>query len=147
MGYVEELRKLVGNRKLIMPGVRAIIRDEAGGVLLQLRGDFKIWGYPAGSVELDESVQDALRREVFEEAGIKVGHVSYHSSQPWPFPSSIMIGFHAEGLTEEISIDTEELRDARWFTRDEIRNHRDLGFHLPRADSIARRLIEDWMAA
>ena len=52
MGYVEELRKLIGTRTLIMPGVRAVIRDEAGAVLLQLRGDLKVWGLPAGSMEL-----------------------------------------------------------------------------------------------
>ena len=67
MGYVEELRKLVGKRPILVPGVRAIIRDESGAVLLQLRSDFKIWGLPAGGMELGESVQDALRREVFEE--------------------------------------------------------------------------------
>src|SRR5207247_2125734 len=72
MGYVEELRRIVGHRKLIMAGVRAVIRDDQGSVLLQMRGDFKLWGFPAGSVELDESVQDALRREVHEETGLTV---------------------------------------------------------------------------
>jgi NAD+ diphosphatase len=82
-----------------------------------------------------------------EEAGVAVGRVLYHSSQPWPFPSSIMLGFHAEALSEEIRIDPEELKDARWFTRAQIRDHQALGFSLPRADSIARRLIEDWLHA
>jgi len=72
MGYVEDLRTLVGNRTLIMPGVRAVIRDETGAVLLQLRGDFRIWGFPAGGVELGESALDALRREVHEETGLIV---------------------------------------------------------------------------
>ena len=58
-----------------------------------------------------------------------------------------MIGFHAEGLTEAITIDPEELKDARWFTKSELVHHQELGFSLPRADSIARRLIEDWLAA
>jgi NAD+ diphosphatase len=88
-----------------------------------------------------------VRREVFEEAGITCGDVHYHSSQPWPFPGNIMLGFYAEGLTEEITIDTEELIDARWFTREQCRNPDAHDFQLPRADSIARRLIEDWMAA
>ena len=101
----------------------------------------------AGFVEPGESLEEAVRREVKEEAGVEVGDVLYHSSQPWPFPSSIMLGFHAEGLTEEIRIDTSELRDARWFSKDQLRNHRALGFSLPRVDSIARRLIEDWMEA
>ena len=87
-----------------------------------------------------------MRREVKEEAGIEVGTVRYHSSQPWPFPASIMLGFHAEGLSEAITIQQDELRDAKWFTKDECRNAKEHGFQLPRADSIARRLIEDWVA-
>lgn len=100
----------------------------------------------AGFVEPGESLEEAVAREVEEEVGVKVGAVRYHSSQPWPFPSSIMLGFHAEGLTDAITIDPEELRDARWFTPAELRNAKDHGFALPRADSIARRLIEDWLA-
>ena len=101
----------------------------------------------AGFHEAGESLEEAVRREVKEEAGVDVGDVLYHSSQPWPFPSSIMLGFHAEGLSDEIRIDSEELKDARWFTRDQLRNHQALGFSLPRPDSIARRLIEDWLTA
>ncbi len=100
----------------------------------------------AGFVEPGESLEEAVRREVLEESGIVVGEVWYHSSQPWPFPASIMLGFHAEGLSEEIRIDPEELRDARWFSREELRAPEAHGFALPRADSIARRLIEDWLA-
>jgi NAD+ diphosphatase len=101
----------------------------------------------AGFVEPGESLEEAVRREVLEETGVSVGHVAYHSSQPWPFPSSIMLGFHAEALSEEITIDPEELKDARWFTRDMLRDPAAHGFSLPRVDSIARRLIEDWMDA
>jgi NAD+ diphosphatase len=101
----------------------------------------------AGFVEPGESLEEAVRREVAEETNVRVGQVRYHSSQPWPFPSSIMLGFHAEGLSEDITIDPEELRDARWFSRDDLRNHEKLGFSLPRVDSIARRLIEDWLAS
>ncbi len=100
----------------------------------------------AGFVEPGESLEEAVAREVAEESGVVVGQVRYHSSQPWPFPGSIMLGFYAEALTEEITIDPEELTDARWFTRAEIRAPKDHGFLLPRQDSIARRLIEDWMA-
>ncbi|MGK7866225.1 NAD(+) diphosphatase [Falsiroseomonas sp. E2-1-a20] len=99
----------------------------------------------AGFVEPGESLEEAVRREVMEEAAIEVGEVLYHSSQPWPFPASIMLGFHAEGLSDEIRIDPEELQDARWFTRDQLRDPSAHGFSLPRADSIARRLIEDWL--
>jgi NAD+ diphosphatase len=101
----------------------------------------------AGFVEPGESLEEAVRREVAEETGIVVGAVHYHSSQPWPFPSSIMLGFHAEGLSEEITIDPEELKDARWFSRDSLRDPEALGISLPRVDSIARRLIEDWLEA
>ncbi len=99
----------------------------------------------AGFVEPGESLEEAVTREVLEESGVHVGAVRYHSSQPWPFPASIMLGFYAEGLTEDISIDTNELRDARWFSRSELQAPDAYGFSLPRRDSIARRLIEDWM--
>jgi NAD+ diphosphatase len=101
----------------------------------------------AGFVEPGESLEEAVAREVFEESGIRVGRVFYHSSQPWPFPASIMLGFHAEALSSEITIDPNELEDARWFTREQLRHPEAQGISLPRADSIARRLIEDWMNA
>ncbi|MGH7050311.1 MAG: NAD(+) diphosphatase, partial [Acetobacteraceae bacterium] len=100
----------------------------------------------AGFVEPGESLEEAVAREVSEETSVRVGRVQYHSSQPWPFPGSIMLGFYAEALTTLITLQAEELRDARWFTRTEIADHERLGFSLPRLDSIARRLIEDWMA-
>ncbi len=101
----------------------------------------------AGFVEPGESLEEAVAREVFEESGIRTGRVFYHSSQPWPFPASIMLGFHAEALSTDITIDPTELQDARWFTRDQLRAPESVGIALPRADSIARRLIEDWMDA
>jgi NAD+ diphosphatase len=99
----------------------------------------------AGFVEPGESLEDAVRREVFEEVGIKIGEVSYHSSQPWPFPASLMLGYYAQALTEEITLETAEMRDAQWFTRAQLQNPKALGFNLPPHDSIARRLIEDWL--
>jgi NAD+ diphosphatase len=99
----------------------------------------------AGFVEPGESLEEAVAREVFEEAGLVVRDVRYHSSQPWPFPSSIMLGFYAVADDPTLRIDTEELKDARWFTREEIRDIEQLGLRLPRVDSIARRLIEDWV--
>ncbi len=98
----------------------------------------------AGFVEPGESLEEAVMREVREEAGIAVRAVRYHSSQPWPFPGSLMLGFVAEAATTEIAIDGRELADARWFDRAALRNPD--GFRLPSAFSIARRLIEDWIA-
>jgi NAD+ diphosphatase len=101
----------------------------------------------AGFVEPGESLEEAVRREVKEESGIAVGQVWYHSSQPWPFPGNVMLGFYAEGLSDEIVVEESELVDVRWFDRVQLRNPEQHGFSLPRMDSIARRLIEDWLAA
>ncbi|MGA9866246.1 MAG: NAD(+) diphosphatase [Acetobacteraceae bacterium] len=101
----------------------------------------------AGFLEPGESLEEAVRREVFEESSVRVGDVWYHSSQPWPFPGNIMLGYYGEALTEEIIIDQTELIDVRWFPRAQVRDPDRHGFMLPRGDSIARRLIEDWLAA
>lgn len=101
----------------------------------------------AGFVEPGESLEDAVRREVFEETNIRVTAVRYHSSQPWPFPSSLMLGFVAEADTsvaQEIQLNDGELEDAQWFTRKELRS----GFpKLPFSISIARRLVDGWLNA
>lgn len=75
----------------------------------------------AGFMEPGETIEEAVRREVHEESGIEVGRVKYLACQPWPFPSTLMMGFLCEGLTEEITIDPEEIAEARWFERDHIR--------------------------
>jgi len=96
----------------------------------------------AGFVEPGESLEDAVRREVLEETDVGIGAVHYHSSQPWPFPASLMLGFVAEATTREIRLNDGELEDARWFTRKECRS----GFpKLPFQLSIARRLVDDWL--
>jgi NAD+ diphosphatase len=100
----------------------------------------------AGFVEPGESVEEAVAREVFEETGIRITDLRYHSSQPWPFPSSLMLGFLARATTTEISIQADEMEDARWFARDHLlAAPPDQPLLLPRADSISRRLIEDWL--
>jgi NAD+ diphosphatase len=75
----------------------------------------------AGFMEPGETLEEGVRREVHEESGIRVGRVRYLACQPWPFPSSLMMGFLCEGLTEEITVDPEEIAEARWFAREEIR--------------------------
>lgn len=97
----------------------------------------------AGFVEPGESLEDAVRREVYEETNVRTGAVRYHSSQPWPFPSSLMLGFVAQANSEDIALNDGELEDARWFTRKELRS----GFpKLPFRISIARRLVDAWIA-
>ncbi|MCC7274347.1 MAG: NAD(+) diphosphatase [Alphaproteobacteria bacterium] len=132
-------------------------RTDPAVIMLVHRGDRCLLGrqphFPpgmhstlAGFVEPGESLEDAVAREVREETGILVDEVSYHSSQPWPFPASIMLGFHARAVTDALEIDGNELEGAAWFERRWILNHGgDDGFRLPRPDSIARRLVEDWL--
>ena len=99
-------------------------------------------------MEPGESVESAVAREVFEETGIRVSSVRYHSSQPWPFPCSIMLGFVAEAEKSAISIDGRELENARWFSRKEIKaSLKDKTLRLPGPVSIAYRLIEHWFDA
>jgi NAD+ diphosphatase len=104
----------------------------------------KVYSTLAGFVEPGESLEEAVAREVHEETGIEVRKVRYHSSQPWPFPSSLMLGFTAVATNEEIRLQTDELEDARWFTQQDLEERK--GVQLPSEISIARRLIEDWLA-
>jgi NAD+ diphosphatase len=97
----------------------------------------------AGFVEPGEALEDAVAREVREEAGIEIEHSHYHSSQPWPFPSSLMLGFVAASPGGTPRAEDSELEDVRWFSRDAVRAGEVL---LPPAESISRRLIEDWLA-
>ena len=103
----------------------------------------------AGFVEPGESLEQALEREVFEEVGIKVKNIKYFNSQPWPFPASLMLGFFAEAINDQMTIDYDEIEDAHWFSINELKSlqHPSIkgGFKLPREDSIARRLVDTWI--
>jgi NAD+ diphosphatase len=95
----------------------------------------------AGFVEPGESLEDAVVREVMEETGVVIDAVEYHSSQPWPFPSSLMVGFIAHAATTEIDLKDQELEEARWFTRADIATGK---VALPPPTSVSFRLVEDW---
>jgi NAD+ diphosphatase len=108
-----------------------------------------MWSCLAGYAEPGESIEEAVRRETVEEAGIRCGAVRYYASQPWPFPSSLMIGCFAEALTTEIVVDRNELEDARWFDRNEaasmlLRQHPE-GLTTPPPIAIAHHLIRAWL--
>ncbi|KAK7496825.1 hypothetical protein BaRGS_00011805 [Batillaria attramentaria] len=109
----------------------------------------KMYSCLAGFMEPGECIEDTCRREVQEESGVKVGRVDYHSSQPWPFPATLMLGCIAHARTEDVKIDPEELEDARWFTRAEVAQmlagqHPD-GLFLPPPQAIARQLVMSWV--
>ena len=108
-----------------------------------------MWSCLAGFIEPGESIEDAVHRETREEAGIACGRVRYYRSQPWPFPTSLMIGCHAEAVSFDIVVDREELEDARWFSKDEVvamlmRRHPG-GLTTPPPVAIAHHIIRAWV--
>ena len=119
-------------------------------ILGQSRGRLsrmKMYSALAGFVEQGESIEEAVRREVREEAGVEVGDVRYHSSQPWPFPSSLMIGCHAGALTTDILQSEIEMADVRWFDRRDVLralagDNEELT--IPGEIAIAHHLIKAW---
>jgi len=126
----------------IDPAIIVLVSD-AERALLGRQAAWPVGRYStiAGFVEPGESLEDAVAREVLEETGVRVDGIEYHSSQPWPFPSSLMLGFMAQALTHEVHLKDQELEDARWFTRAEIIAGTPI---LPPRQSISYRLIETW---
>jgi len=102
----------------------------------------------AGFIDQGESIEEAVRREVREEAGVEVGEVGYHSSQPWPFPSSLMIGCHGKATSTDIEIDPNEMADVSWFSRSDVRRALDQAnpdLKVPGPIAIAHHLIKAWV--
>jgi len=129
------------------PAVIMAIIDAEDRILLGRQAVWppKRYSTLAGFVEPGESLEAAVRREVREEAGIVVGDVQYSGSQPWPFPSSLMLGFQGRATTTDVEVDGEELAHARWWSREELVADLASGeLLLPPEVSIARRLIEQW---
>jgi len=130
-----------------------LIVDQPGGercLLGKPQGRFartKFYTALAGFLDQGESLEEAVRREVWEEAGIRVGHVQYHSSQPWPFPSQLMIGCHGIADTQDIHMDEVEMADVAWFHRDEVREavrETNVDLQVPGELAIAHHLIRAW---
>lgn len=132
------------------PVVIMLIHQDDQCLLGQPRGPLVRMGMYsalAGFMDQGESIEEAVRREVQEEAGILVGEVSYHSSQPWPFPSSLMIGCLGRAQSTEIRIDQEEMADVRWFSRADVLaalEHSSPSLKVPGPMAIAHHLIKDW---
>lgn len=131
-----------------------IMAVECKGKLLlgrQPRFPPKMFSALAGFVEPGESIEEAVAREIFEEAGVRVRDVRYIASQPWPFPSQLMIGCFAEADDDALTIDYNELEEARWFTREELQAARDAGADgsdklvFPRPFAIAHHLVTWWL--
>ena len=100
----------------------------------------------AGFVEQGETLEQAVERETFEEAGIKIENIKYQYSQPWPFPSSIMLGYRAESKNKKLNINFDELEKADWYSKEFLRSSpENNSFRMPGRISIGRRLIEEWL--
>ena len=129
---------------LITDGPRCLLAHEQ-------RFAEKMYSTLAGYIEPGEDIEHAVRREVLEETNIEVGEVKYHSSQPWPFPHSLMLGCIGRAETTEISIDSGEIAEARWFTREEARlmleRRHPEGLNVPGRQAIANALISSFVDA
>ncbi|MYA59788.1 MAG: NAD(+) diphosphatase [Chloroflexi bacterium] len=127
---------------VVTDGDRCILGQSAGRL-----SAMKMYSALAGFMDHGESMEEAVRREVWEEAGIRVGRVQYHSTQPWPFPSSLMIGSHCEALTTNVDMDDFEMTDVRWWSREEVLlalAEKSEVLRVPGPIAIAHHLIKAW---
>jgi NAD+ diphosphatase len=130
------------------PAIIVLVTDDQDRALLGRNEAWPVGRYStlAGFVEPGESLEAAVRREVLEETGVVVGpEIEYAGSQPWPLPASLMLGFYAKASSFDIDVDQDEIVEAKWFTREDLRALVEAGtMALPGAISISRRLIEGW---
>lgn len=158
-GAPTTLAKASYARECAACGAEHFPRTDPVVIMLAIKGDHALVGrqprFPkrffsalAGFVEPGESLEEAVIRELYEEAGIATGNVRYIASQPWPFPSSLMIGAFADATDYELHLDGDELEEARWVTRDEVRAALagDGDWFAPPPLAIARTLLEEWVA-
>ncbi|KAB0572413.1 NAD(+) diphosphatase [Brucella pituitosa] len=158
-GTKSEMR--AGGAKRVCPncGAEHFPRTDPVAIMLPIRGEkcilarsahFAAGSYSclAGFIEHGETIEAAVRRESFEEMGLSIGRVGYHASQPWPFPYSLMIGCHAEVLSDDFAIDRSELEDGRWFEKSEVRamlaGTHENELRVPATGAIATHLIRAW---
>lgn len=159
-GHVSEARAAGWKRACLSCGAEHFPRTDPVVIMMAVKGDRCVMGRQsrfapgvysclAGFVEPGETIEDAVRRELYEEAGLAIGQVRYLASQPWPFPGSLMIGAIAETSSDTIVMDHDELEDARWFTRDDVRQmlsgtHPN-GLIAPPPIAIAHALMKAWV--
>lgn len=158
-GHASDITEAGYKRVCPACGAEHFPRTDPVAIMLATRGDYALLGrqpmFPrgmfsalAGFIEPGESIEEAVHRELMEEANIAVSKVRYHSTQPWPYPSQLMIGCHAEAETDEIKVDGVELAEARWFARDELKKvlagDQSPGFWVPPPFAIAHQLIRSW---
>ncbi|MEM1434709.1 MAG: NAD(+) diphosphatase [Pseudomonadota bacterium] len=159
-GAMTEAHKGGHVRKCGNCGAEHFPRTDPVAIMLIVDGDRCLLGQPkgplvrmgmysalAGFIDQGEAIEEAVRREVMEEAGVSVGDVHYHSSQPWPYPSSLMIGCHGVARSTEIRIDESEMHDVRWVTRDKILDAlagKPTEVKVPGELAIAHHLIRSW---
>ncbi|MGW5054386.1 NAD(+) diphosphatase [Actinokineospora sp. NPDC004072] len=145
MRHGGHLRVCAGCRRELYPRIEPaviVLVEHGDRCLLARHAGATGYSTLAGFVEIGEGLEDAVRREVAEEAGVRVAEVAYAGSQAWPFPAGLMIGFRAVAADDRVAADGVEIADARWFTRDEVRA---LGGSRP--DSIESFLVAAWLGA